>query len=543
MSDATTTVFVDGRVFTADRVEPWTTALAVRGGKVVAIGDEAAAMATGGPVEVVPLAAALVLPGFIDAHFHTLGAGESLGRVSLELAGDLASIQAAVGTHADVHPVDDWVLGRGWLFDAVPGRAPTAAMLDAVVPDRPVMLDSADFHFSWLNSLALARVGIDAATPNPAGGEIVRGADGQATGLLAETAADTIAWAHLAGLTSDADRLEHLMAIQRAAHAAGMTGVIDMGVDEDAVRTFAAAAANGRLTLQVVGHYLVHRAGSTADHLAAVARAADLAAQYSSGPFRMAGIKIVSDGTIDGCTAHVSRPYTTGELPDPIWDAVTIGPVVTAADAAGLQVAIHAIGDAAVATALDAFDAARTANGSAGRRHRIEHLEYLEPADVRRFADLGVTASMQPVHADPAIAPNWIAMLGEPRGSQGFRWTDMVDAGVRLAFGTDAPTAPFAPLPNMFIAATRRSALDPRLPVGRGADQVRPLDAAVVHATADAAWSCFEEDRRGRLVPGQQADFAVLSPDVFDAEPDALLTALVDRTYVGGRLVHQRDGA
>ena len=538
--DAAATAFVGGRVFTADPTRPWATAIAVAGERIIAVGsdDEVRSAAQSAVVE--DLSGALVVPGFIDGHFHTFMAGEALGRVDLELADDLAAIQSALAAHAAARPDDEWVLGRGWLFDAVPERAPTAAMLDVVVPDRPVLLDSADYHFAWLNTLGLQRVGVDADTPDPVGGEVVRDQrTGAATGLLAETAAHEYAWTLMARQRTDDVRRNHLRAMQSAAHAAGLTGVIDMGLDDVEAALLAAAADEGWLTLSVVGHYFIDRHGDTADHLSQVRRAAELAAEHGAGRFRVAGIKVVVDGTIDGCTAHVSQPYTTGRLADPIWDLDALVPVVVAADAAGLQVALHAIGDAAVSHALTAIAEARRVNGTTGRRHRIEHIEYMDPSEVGRFVDLGVTASMQPVHADPAIADNWIAMLGEPRGSQGFRWADMVTAGVRLAFGTDAPTAPYAPLPNMYIAATRRSALNPSLPVGRGADQVRSLEESLVHATADVAWSCFDEGRRGRLAPGLLADFVVVDPDVLDQPADELLTAGIRRTVASGRVVHQ----
>lgn len=534
-------VLVGGRIFTSDPARPWATALAVAADRIIGVGgdEEVRSLAPGAPVE--HLDGALVVPGFIDGHFHTFMAGEALGRVDLELAPDLVAIQAALAEHAAQRPDDEWVLARGWLFDAVPGRAPTAAMLDAAVPDRPVMMDSADYHFAWLNSRGVAELGIDAETPNPVGGEVVRDETGTATGLLSETAAHEYAWAVMAQRRTDEERRQHLVSLQQAAHASGITGVIDMGLDDVEVELLADAAQSGLLTLNVVGHYLVERSGSPADHLSRVQHASELTNKHSQGRFRVAGIKIVVDGTIDGCTAHVSQPYTTGVLADPIWDVDALTSVVVAADAAGLQVAMHAIGDAAVSSALTALAQARRVNGTSGRRHRIEHIEYLDPDDIARFVELGVTASMQPVHADPAIADNWIDMLGEPRGSHGFRWADLVNAGVPLVFGTDAPTAPYAPLPNMYIAATRRSALNPSLPVGRGADQVRPLEEAVVHGTADAAWSTFDEQDRGRLMPGLLADFVVIDPDVFAQVADVLLTANVRRTVASGVTVYERS--
>lgn len=250
---------------------------------------------------------------------------------------------------------------------------------------------------------------------------------------------------------------------------------------------------------------------------------------------RVTGVKLIVDGVIDGCTAALSEPYANGANADPIWDLDALAPVVAAADAAGLQVALHAIGDKAIRIALDALEHAAEVNGSRPRRHRIEHLEYTDPADISRLARLGVTASMQPVHADPAIQDNWRAMLGDARADRGYPWPEFTDAGARLALGTDTPTAHYHPLRNMYVAATRRSAVDPALPpnVPRYA---LPLADAIRHATADAAWSCLAADQ-GRLEAGLLADLIVLDRDPFTEGPQALLDAQILRTVVGGRTV------
>jgi predicted amidohydrolase YtcJ len=301
----------------------------------------------------------------------------------------------------------------------------------------------------------------------------------------------------------------------------------------------AAAEREGWLDVRVVGHWLVNRVGGRVDHLAQVDEAARLARIYRSDRLRVAGIKIVVDGVIDGCTAFVSEPYTTGSLSPPIWDLEDLVPVVTAADRAGLQVALHAIGDEAVRSALDAIETAVRTNGrDPERRHRIEHIETVHASDVERFARLGVTASMQPVHADPAIVPNWRAMIGPERAARGFPVDEFLGAGARLVFGTDAPTAPFAPLPNLYVATTRRSAFDPSLPPNLPGSTVSLTDATV-HATADAAWSCFAEDRLGAIADGCLADFVVIEPNVFEGSLDGLLAAQVVETHVEGRLVHR----
>lgn len=561
-STSTATVYRNAKVFTADPGRPWAPAFAVHEGRFLVAGcDEEVAAAAGNAsadVDEVDLQGHLVIPGVIDGHFHLTSTGESLQRVDLVRARSLDEIQRLVGQHAGSHPHLQWVLGKSWLFDAVPGREPTAAMLDAVVSNRPVLLDANDFHSTWVNSVALEALGITESTPDPAGGRIARDASGRATGFLEETAAE-LAWSHLERITTADRHRQYLRDAIAALHAAGVTSVIDMGLNATAVETIAHAENEGELDLRVVGHWLMSREGSTPTHLAQVSEAVELSRLHTSDRFRVAGIKFIVDGVIDGCTAHVTAPYTNGAMPEPIWDYDALAPVVAAADKAGLQVALHAIGDAAVKAALDVIENAYRENGtgprgsghsgsdpsgsdptgSAERRHRIEHIEYCDPADIPRFVELGVTASMQPVHADPAIQENWRAMLGPERSAQGFPAAALVESGARLVLGTDAPTAPFAPLPNLFIATTRRSALDPTLPPNEPKNSLPLLDA-ISYATAHAAWSCFADESLGSIAPGRLADFVVVDPDVTETDPERLLDAAVVRTVVGGRTVHRK---
>jgi hypothetical protein len=409
-------------------------------------------------------------------------------------------------------------------------------MLDAVCPDRPVYLDANDYHSVWVNTKALEELGIGAGTPAPVGGAIARDpATGQPSGHIDETAMQRLVWPFLERARTDRDRDGHLAAAIGAYTSSGVTGVVDMAMDHHVLAALERAGRAGALPVRVVGHWLIHRDGTRGDHLEQVAEAARLAREHRS----VIGVKFLVDGVIDGCTAALSAPYSGGELAEPIWDHETLAPAVAAADAAGLQIAMHAIGDKAIRIALDALEHAGRVNGARARRHRIEHLEYVDPADVPRLARLGVTASVQPVHADPAIQDNWRAMLGDERVERGYPWPELAGAGARLAFGSDAPTAPHAPLPNLYIAATRRSALDRGLPpnVPRFA---LPLEAALRHATCDAAWSCAAERERGSLTAGRFADFTVLDRDPFTEGVESLLDAQVTLTVVGGATVHRR---
>lgn len=530
--------YAGGRVFTATDAG-WAESVVTEDGRVAFVGSEADAAAYAAPgADVVDLGGRLVIPGIVDAHTHLIMMGEALGKVGLTDARTLDEIQARLRAARTAQPEAARLLGRGWLFDSVPGGAPTAAMLDEAVGDVPVYLDANDYHSVWVNSAALAELGITRDTPDPIGGRIGRDAAGEPDGLLYETAATQYAWAHLAEVTTDADRDAAVERTIEAYLAAGVTAVVDMAFDELGLAAFARAAERrgGTLPIRLIAHWFVGNTGDEEQNLAQVGRAVELAsATADERPWlRVAGIKLVLDGVIDACTAAMRHPYADGSNAEPIWPLDALKPVVAAADAAGLQIAMHAIGDLASDTALDAVEHAVAVNGERARRHRIEHLEYAAPGTAERMARLGVTASMQPVHADPAIWANWAAMLGDERVERGFAWPEYRDAGALLAFSTDAPTAPHAALPNLFIAATRRSALDPSLPAIQPHFAL-PLAEALTHATRDAAAASLEEDVRGSLAPGLAADFAVIDVDPFVEGVDALLTARVVRTVVAGR--------
>jgi predicted amidohydrolase YtcJ len=542
MADTSTApLLVHGRIFTADRSSLWAEAMVVDGTTISFVGSLRDAQAIAGP-DAVTLAAGegVVLPGFVDGHAHLLHAGAALTRAALRQATTLDEIAAELRRWVAANPDAARVLGVGWVFSAVPNSTPTREMLDAIVPDQPVYLDASDLHSVWVNSAALAELGIDDTTPDPIGGRIARDDAGRATGLLLENAGYHIAWPVM-NQTTDADDDRFLQAIIAAYLAAGTTAAVDMAFHDGSLAAIERAAGRGQLPFTVVAHWLINRTGNPDTELAQVARAAELAAAHRGGPVRIAGIKLITDGTIDGCTAGMLEAFTNAEPGEMIWPREALEPVVLAADEAGLQIAMHAIGDLAVRTALDVLEVAaqrRAERGDDGeRRHRIEHLEYVDAADIPRLAPLGVTASMQPVHVDPAYLDNWVELLGDERAQRGFAWPEYRACGTTLAFGTDTPTAAHQPLPNMYIAATRCSPNDPSKPPLRP-DFALPLDESVVHATADAAWASFEEHRRGRLAPGLAADFVVLDSNPFEEGAGSLLSTRVVRTIVAGSTVY-----
>ncbi|MDP5225695.1 MULTISPECIES: amidohydrolase [Arthrobacter] len=533
------TLFHNARIFTANGGDgdDWAEALVVEAGVITYAGGLAGAREAAGPeAEHEDLGGRLVLPGFVDAHTHLLMTGEALGKVELTSARSLEEIQLRLAQARAATPDAARLLGRGWLFDSVPGGEPTAAMIDAVVADVPVYLDANDLHSCWVNSAALAELGITRDTPDPIGGRIERNADGEPTGMLFETAAQQHVWTLLAEASSDSERDAAIDRTFEAYLAAGVTGAVDMAMDEVGLATLERALERhgGELPIRVAAHWFIENTGDDAANLAQVRRAAEHAERLSHPSLRVVGVKFIIDGVIDACTAAMRRPYADGRDAEAIWPLERLKPALAAADAAGLQAALHAIGDAASDIALAAVEHAMEVNGDRPRRHRVEHLEYAAPGTAQRLAALGVTASMQPVHTDAAVRANWDAMLGDDRVERGFAWPEYEEAGALLAFSTDAPTAPHAALPNMYVATTRKSALDPSYEAVQPELAV-PLLRAIGHATRDAAASAGDGLTHGRLSAGYAADFAVVDIDPFALGDESLLSAKVLRTVVSGR--------
>jgi len=532
-----------GKVFTADPNNLWAEAIVTEGERIVFVGnaDEAREIA-GDDAELVDASGGLVVPGFVDGHVHVTMTGAAMRKAQLRGAGNVEEIRRRVKAWADENPDAPRVLGTAWVHGDVPNGRPTKEMLDDIVPDRPVYLDAFDFHSTWVNSAALEELGVTADTPDPVGGEIVRDPEtGEATGWLQETATTTMVWPLLSKVT-DAERDAAVVAALDAFARAGITTVVDMALEEDALASMARLQAAGKQTARIVAHSIMWRTGKLDEELAQVARAAELARDYQGDMLRVVGIKFIGDGTIDGCTAALSQPYTDGTNCDPIWPAEILSPMVEAADAAGLQVAVHAIGDATIDNAMNAIENATKVNGTSitgpdGRRHRIEHLEYAREDQIERLGALGITASMQPVHVDPAYLSNWLEKLGPERGDNGFAWPLYLKAGAPLAFGTDTPTAPYEALPNMYIASTRKSPSDASIAPHRP-DWALPMQDAICHGTREPAWACHLDHVVGMLKPGLAADIVVLDRDFFEQGPSSLLETDVRLTMMNGEIVY-----
>jgi predicted amidohydrolase YtcJ len=535
-----TTLFKNGKIFPGDGQGGDANAhlcMIVRDELIEYVGqnNDGALPSTGKqPTHIVDLHGRMVVPGFIDGHMHLLHFGSALQKIDLTPCKNLEDIRDTIRSAAQANPQAPRILCRGWMHSMTEGQA-LASMVDDL-DDRPIFIDSKDLHSTWCNTAALAELAVQ-NMPNPAGGEIHRDKSGKATGLLSEAATVTLVWPHLAKVASTDEKLNSIRQAVRTYSAAGYTGMIDMAMDENAWEALKELKSKEELAIRIAAYWIITPSNTDDENMAQVDRAIALHKEFNlenSPDFRIAGIKIISDGVVDACTAALCEPYSSnGVSCDPLWDAEALKRVVQKADTAGLQCALHAIGDAAVKLAIDTLESV----GTPGRRHRIEHLEVTSPGDAKRLSDLGITASVQAVHADPAILRAWPKLMGRERYGRAFAYREFLDRGAHLALGTDAPTAPHMPLANLYVATTRRSAKEPSLTDTVNEHFVLPLASAVSAATAGSAYSCFADRRVGTLEAGKKADFVVLD---MQWKPEKLLEAAVIETWFGGKKVWER---
>ena len=532
-----------GRIWTAEAERPWAEAIAIRDGRILYVGDAAEAARHRGPkTQTVALGGRLVVPGFDDSHIHLMSGALSLERVDLIEDQTLEAVQARVRAFAAAHPETPWVLGRGWLYGSFPGGLPTRQQLDAAVADRPAYMECYDGHSGWANSKALALAGITRDTKDPVGGAIVRDpATGEPTGALKEAATALVE--SKIPLPGAEERYQLLLRSLRLLNSQGITSVQDAGytpaqLDAD-LSLMERALREGKLTVRMT----VSVQMSPGDVDAPVARAVALAQVHRGPLLRFGAVKGYVDGVIEAHTAAMLEPYSDDPSQGagkPNWDPAALDAAVTAADRAGLQVYLHAIGDRGVRMALDAHEAALRANARLDRRGRIEHIETISPADYPRFKALGVIASMQPLHANPDQnnANVWSRNIGPERASRGFSWRNIEKAGGRLVFGSDWPVVTSDVMRGLYCAVARKTK------EGQPAGGWRPelavsLESALRHYTIDGAYASFEEAEKGSVAPGKRADLVVLSEDLFRLPPEAILKTRVLLTVMDGRVVHR----
>lgn len=535
-------ILTGARVWTADAAHPWAEAVAIRGDRLVYVGDAAGVEAYRGPkTRVDTFHGGLILPGFNDAHVHLMGAAESLDQVDLIEDESLEAVQARIRDFAASHADRPWVVGQGWLYSAFPGGLPTKEQLDAVVPDRPAYMDCYDGHSGWANSKALALAGITKDTKDPENGLIVRDPEtGEPTGALKESATSLVT-SKIPPLSPE-ERYALLVQAYQVLSSEGITSVQDAGYSAKQFASrdlplFERAEREGKLTTRT-RFTIVMQPGNPGPGIAEAKR---LAGRHDGGLMSFGAVKGFVDGVVEAKTAAMLTPYPgTDSLGLPNWTPSGLTQAVVAADAEGLQVWLHAIGDRGVRMALDAHQAALEAHGRTDRRGRIEHIETISPADYPRFKALGVIASMQPLHADPNsnIFEVWAKNAGPDRASRGFGWRNIEKAGARLVFGSDWPVVTSDVFRGLYCAVTRKTK-NGTPPGGWLPEQAVSLESALHHYTIDGAFASFEEKQKGSLVPGKLADVIVLSEDLLKTPPETILKTKVLLTIMDGRVVYQ----
>jgi predicted amidohydrolase YtcJ len=532
-------IITNARIYTVNPQQKWAEAIAVRGDKIIAVGDRKQVEALRGPAtRVIDAGQRLLVPGFTDCHIHFMDGSLGLTRVDLNGATTIAEIQKRVKAYADAHPKETWIQGMGWTYPTFgPSALPNKKILDDIVSDRPVYLVAFDGHSSWANSKALAIAGIDRNTPDPPNGKIVRDDNGDATGALKEAAGDLVG-----AKTPQPTRAERLDALRKGIHEAnrvGLTRVHSAGQDFEYLDLYNELRNHGELTLRFYIAYFLDPPGLTPQSTALIENARR---QYHDDWIAGGAVKTMLDGVVEAHTAAMLAPYTddptqSGKL---FWDPDKYKATIANLDARGLQIFTHAIGDKAVRLALDAYQNAATVNHTKDARPRIEHIETIAAEDVDRFGKLGVIASMQPLHSypDDDTLGVWARNIGPERASRAWVWRSIQAKGGALAFGSDWPVVTLNPWPGVQTALTRQTS-EGNPPGGFIPQQRLNVEDTIRGYTLGAAFAGRREKTEGSLEPGKLADFILLDRDLFKIEPSEIGKTEVLITVVAGKVAYQ----
>jgi predicted amidohydrolase YtcJ len=530
------TVYRGGTVWMGVAGAPRAQAVAVKDGKILAVGsDEDARAWIGAGTRVVELHGRALLPGFIDAHTHFIDGGFKLAGVNLRDAATPQEFARRIGDFARTVPPGTWIVGGDWDHELWGGELPRKEWIDSLTPENPVFVNRLDGHMALANSAALKAAHIDEGgrTASPAGGTIVRDPrTGDAAGVFKDDAMDLIY-----GVIPDPSDEEMDRALQAAAQHAlehGVTQIHDMGTWAG-LATYQRAEARGELPLRVYAVVPIATWERLRDYVAANGRGDDR--------LWWGGLKGFVDGSLGSTTAWFYEPYsdepaTSGLM---VTDSAQLRQWIEEGDAAGLHVIVHAIGDHANDWLLDVYREAAEKNGPRDRRFRIEHAQHLTDSAIPRFAEQDVIASMQPYHA--ADDGRWAEKrIGPERIKNTYAFRSLLDAGATLAFGSDWTVAPLDPILGIDAAVTRRT-IDGANPDGWMPEQRISLEETLLAYTHNAARAGFSEGRTGSLAPGMLADLVILSQDIFQVDPKSLVETHVDMTVVGGKTAYERPGA
>ena len=527
---------VGGKIWTGDPERPWAEALAAGGGRIVEVGaTDAIRRLAGRETEVIDLGGALVLPGFTDAHTHFLAGGLALRQVDLRGAKGREELTARIAARAGDLGAGRWVLGGGWDHrEFYPVEPPRKEWIDAATPDHPVCVNRIDLHTVLANSRALGVAGITRDTASPPGGEIVRDpVTGEPTGLLKDTASDLV----LSRIPepSFAEKLEAAEGALRHVSRYGVTAVHEMA-DEASIEVFAELDRRGGLTARIDVYVPITEMG-------ALVRLQSQA-YPDGGRLKAAGLKGFVDGSLGSATARFFEPYadepsSSGIFHGHMFPEGIMERRIREADRAGLQVAVHAIGDLANRVLLDIMERVIADHGPRDRRWRVEHAQHLHPDDIVRFGRLGLAVSVQPAHlpSDGCWAEK---KIGSERARSTYAFRSLIGGGARLLFGSDWNVAPIDPMVGIHAAVTRRTA-DGKNPGGWVPEERVSVEDAVRAYTVNPAWAGFVDAERGSLEPGKRADIVVLDRDIFAIPAEEIADVGVRMTVFDGRIIYRKD--
>ena len=535
-------VVLHGRVYTVNAKQPWAEAVAIRQGKIIAVGtDEEIARLQSKHTKVIDAGGRLVMPGFVDCHIHFTEGALGISRVHLEGAQNIGDIQKNLREYAAKHPGNSWILGTGWNYAMFsPETLPNKKDLDELFPNRPALISGYDGHTTWANSKALALAGVTRETPDPPGGAIVRDPKtGEATGALKESASGIVF--KVVPKSTRAEKLAALRAGIRLANENGLTRVHSAGGDFEELDLFNELRGKGELSLRFYIAYFLDPPELRKKDLDAVEAARK---KYHDDWIDTDVVKLMIDGVIESHTAAMLDPYsddpsTKGK---PFWETDKYKTAVAELDKRGFQLFTHAIGEAGVRTSLDAYENATAVNHDTDRRPRIEHIETVSIADIPRFGKLGVIASMQPLHSypDADTLDVWARNAGPDRASRAWSWKSIADAGGKLAFGSDWPVVTLNPWEGVQTAVTRQTR-EGKPEGGFVPSQRLTVAQAVDGYTLGAAFAGRREKTEGSLEIGKAADLIVVSQNIFEVDPHKIADTKVVDTIVGGRVVFQAE--
>ena len=539
-------ILAHGRIYTVNAAAPWAEAVAIEKGKIIAVGadDEVLSHQTAG-TKVVDLHGRLLTPGFIDSHVHFIDGGWYLRNVALRDATTMGEVSRRVAAYAAAHPKTDWIQGEGWSYGYpdLPHGEFAKQLIDKVSGKHPVFLDSSMAHAAWVNSEALRRAGITRDTPNPAGGEIVHGTDGEPTGWLKEEAAIKLVQEKIAA-PNPAETKEALLAAIHEANRLGLTRVDSAGGDFPLLSMIDGLERQGQLTLRISMADWINPPGVTPDHLHVLEAAR---ARYRGPLLTCCVAKFLMDGVIESHTAYLpggyaDRPNETGMR---FFEPNAYKASVLTLNEDGFQVYTHAIGDGAIKLALDAYEnsQAQLPPGAPPPRNRVEHMEAPDPEDIPRFGALDVVPSMQPLMIYPrdewkGMEGLWQQYAGDKFMGSAFAVRSLLQTHATVAFGTDWPVVQLNPLLGIRNAVLRQS-LDGQPPGGYTPEQRITVGEALRAYTLGAAYGSRLESQEGSIEVGKRADMAIFSKNFVELPAEQIAQAQVVMTLVGGRIVYR----